>query len=194
MRVGATDTFGHGNVSRYTVHTVSALSCHKPNSIYVGNRFRAAPNVLLFRSRTASDDIYGMKANVKKANFYEAWPRNDRDHHTLNTTDVNLHARKRRILGTAFTNSFTIEAADTVARHVDQWNGILTKGGPTDDGWSVAQDMSTAIDFLVFDVFVDLFFGRCFNTKDPCVEANSYRNIPHFINKLMAFAYPVCSF
>ncbi|KAH7396876.1 cytochrome P450 [Phaeosphaeria sp. MPI-PUGE-AT-0046c] len=134
-------------------------------TIFGGNRFRIPPNVLLSRFRTASDDIYGMKANVKKTNFYEAWPRNDRDHHTLNTTDVHLHAGKRRIPGTVFTNNFTLEAVDTVVRLLDQWNRILTSGGPTDDSWSVAQDMSTAIDYLVFDFFVDLFFGRCLNTK-----------------------------
>lgn len=38
-----------------------------------GDKFRAGPSVILFRSPEAYNTIYNYKANAKKAKFYSVW-------------------------------------------------------------------------------------------------------------------------
>ncbi|KAH8691695.1 benzoate 4-monooxygenase cytochrome P450 [Phaeosphaeriaceae sp. PMI808] len=151
-----------------------------------GPRFRAGPNIVLFRTPAAHNDIYNHKANVRKSSFYDALVRHNDDRNTLNTTNVALHAQKRRSLSLAFTEQPIRAASPIVAKHVDRWNDILL-GKPDDEGWSMPKDMAIWSDRLVFDVLGDLCFGRAFNTKEP--DDNPLKVIQHQIAESMKFLY-----
>jgi cytochrome P450 len=155
-----------------------------------GRKFRATPDTVLFRSVEAHGDIYNSKANVRRSNFYEAWIRDENHSNTMNTVDVEKHARKRRLLNLAFTEQSVKAAGPIMSEHIDRWNQVLVTK-TDEDGWSVPRDMSTWIDYLVFDAIGDLCFGENFKTKEEV--ANPYREIPHTLMGYVKAGYPVCS-
>ncbi|KAI1733378.1 benzoate 4-monooxygenase cytochrome P450 [Xylaria scruposa] len=153
-----------------------------------GNKIRPEPNTVLFCDPEAYVDIYGMKSNVRRSKFYTAWQRNDQDQTTLNTVDVAAHARKRKLLNLAFTESSVRAASSFIIKHVDRWHQILVEDAGA--SWSAAVDFSDKVDSLTFDIMGDLCFGASFDIKEP--RENPLKSIPHYITNYMQFYYPIC--
>ena len=149
----------------------------------IGETFRYHPNGIIVNSPKGYLDIYGSKANVKKANFYNAWPRDARHPDTLHTTDVAAHARKRRILNSVFSEKSISSFEPFIVNHVNRWCEILLNHCQND--WSEPKNMAQLSDYLVFDILGDLCFGKSFETKEP--GENQLRVIPHYINRYMKF-------
>ncbi|KAL8755853.1 MAG: hypothetical protein Q9184_004677 [Pyrenodesmia sp. 2 TL-2023] len=124
---------------------------------------RIGPNTVLFNTPEAYRDIYNYKANVKKNKTYDAWRRNERDANTLNVTDVAIHAKKRKLLNTVFSDRAVRSTLDFVINHLDRWNELTVTG----DGWSEPINLTKWSDCLVFDILGDLCFGKSFDTKEP---------------------------
>lgn len=191
MRSKETATSGSGNVFRYTVH----FPAHKLLTLYInfsadvtkGSRIWVGPNRIVFDSPKAYLDIYSHKANVKKSNMYAAWQRREEDINTLATTDVALHAKKRRRLNTVFTKESIISAASFVVKHVDRWNELSLPGD--DRQWSQPINLTDWTDCLVFDILGDLCYGKSFEIKEP--GGNPLKIMPHAIVRYMRFYYPV---
>lgn len=155
-----------------------------------GSKFRAGPNLVVFNSPDAYNSIFSHKANVKRSKFYDAWSRNADDINTLMTSDVDLHATKRRLLNLAFTDHSVKAAGPFIAKHTDRWNELLveSKDKGTDD-WSSSRDMTTWAKYLVFDVLMDLCFGASMNTKEP--GENPWKTIPLAFDDFVSYNYPV---
>jgi len=102
--------------------------------------------------------------------------------------DKTVHARKRRVLNSAFTDKAVRSAEEFVIQHVDRWNTLLIEGnhGQT---WTDPQNMSGLSDYLVFDIMGDLCFGKSFELKEP--GPNQFRHMPHTIADYMQIMYPV---
>lgn len=155
-----------------------------------GPKFRAAPNLVVFNSPDAYNAIFSHKANVKRSKFYDAWSRNADDINTLITSDVELHAKKRRLLNLAFTDNSVKAANPFMARHIDRWNELLLESeGAIDGGWSCPRDMSTRAKYLVFDILMDLCFGATMDTKEP--GENPLKRVPLAFDDFVIFNYPV---
>lgn len=134
-------------------------------------------------------DIYNSKANVKKSNWYEVWPRNIDDHNFWNTTDKVLHGALRKPLNQVFSEKSLRAAEPFIVKHISRWIDLLSDGEDP-RGWSCPKNMGGEwVDFLVFDILGDLCFGKDFNTKQP--EDNPLREIPDTIGRYMQFMYPV---
>lgn len=162
---------------------------NQPIDINLGYKIRVNPSAVVFQSVQAFRDIYGTKSNVQRSKNYEFWQRNERDVNTLNTSDVVLHHKKRRILNVVFTEK-SIRAAELfIQRHVDIWNELL----PDKDGkdWSQPKNLAEWSDYLVFDILCDLCFGKSLDIKEP--GENQFRGIPKAIHAYMTFTYPVRS-
>lgn len=142
----------------------------------------------MFDTPDAYRAIHGTRSNVKKAKFYETWPRNPSDQNTLSAIDKAVHARKRRVLNSAFSEKAIRSAGDFVVRHVDRWNELLIEGNDGKE-WTKPQNMSDLADYLVFDIMGDLSFGKSCEIKEP--GKNPFRHIPHTIGGLMQYMYPV---
>jgi hypothetical protein len=156
-----------------------------------GSRIRPAPNLVLFCDPEAYADIYSMKSNVRRSNFYTALRINDLDAHTLNTVDVAEHAAKRRILNVCFSEKSVRAASKFIIQHVDRWNQLMLEEPVDSEGWSAPVDLTEKLTQLVFDITGDLSFGTSFNTKEP--GDNPLKEIPHSIAEAMQFVYPVIS-
>lgn len=127
---------------------------------------------------------------MKRSKFYDAWSRNADDVNVLMTTDMEVHARKRRLLNLAFTDRSVKAASPFIAKHVDRWDEILLdsrKGG--NDGWSSAREMTSLTKYLVFDILMDLCFGAVMDTKEP--GENAFRKVPQTFDDFVSYNYPV---
>ncbi|KAF2791395.1 cytochrome P450 monooxygenase-like protein [Melanomma pulvis-pyrius CBS 109.77] len=152
-----------------------------------GNKIRVEPNTVLFRSPTASRDIYGSKANVRRADFYDGLMRREEDRNTITTTDNAAHEKRRKLLNLAFTEKSLRAAGAFMQKHIDRWNELLVSD--SGDDWSEPRNFSDWANYLVFDILGDICYGRSFEIKEP--GENAVRAIPRAIVKTMKFIYPI---
>lgn len=124
-------------------------------------------------TNTALKTIYGFKANVRKSDFYSAFPANKHAYSTHSAIDRGVHARKRRILSQAFSDSALKSMEDHMLAHIRTFCSRLgerafPKGRSTEsiekhsDSWSMAQNIADWANWLAFDVMGDLCFGKSF--------------------------------
>ncbi|KFY98846.1 hypothetical protein V500_01542 [Pseudogymnoascus sp. VKM F-4518 (FW-2643)] len=164
--------FGFGNATRSTS----------------GEAFRFKPDGILFNSPSAYRAIYQTKANVKKGKFYESFSRNSQYINTVTTVDKIVHARKRRVLNSAFSEKAIRSAETFVVKHVDRWTELIIDGNDGKE-WTAPQNMSNLAEYLVFDIMGDLSFGTSFDLKEA--GENRFRHIPHTIAVYMQLMYRI---
>jgi cytochrome P450 len=125
---------------------------------------------------------------MRKSPFYEAWVRNKDHFNTITTTDKMAHARKRRILNSAFSDRSLRAAEPYVIKHVTRWVELLLDRAKGND-WTEPMNMSQVNGNLAFDLLGDLCFGIQFETKEP--GENRLRAIPPATAQYMKFMYPL---
>ncbi|KAF4585910.1 Cytochrome P450 family protein [Ophiocordyceps camponoti-floridani] len=128
-----------------------------------GKIVRFGPNALSFNSSQALKEIYGFRSNVAKADFYDAFVHPAANTH--NTRDKETHARKRRVLSHAFSDS-AMRAMQryivaNVATFCEQLGG--DDGGSDAKGWSRPRNMTDWCNYLAMDILGDLSFGKAFH-------------------------------
>lgn len=152
-----------------------------------GDKIRPEPNTVLFRNPEAYNEIYNLKANVRRSPFYTALRRKLHEGNTLNSIDVAEHALKRKLLNQVFTEKSLRSATAFIIQHIDRWNQVIAD--EIDMEWSAPMDLSRRLDELTFDIIGDLAFGRSFDIKEP--GSNPLKVIPENVAGYMKFYYPV---
>ncbi|KAI0451851.1 benzoate 4-monooxygenase cytochrome P450 [Xylaria acuta] len=153
-----------------------------------GYRVRPEPNTVVFCDPEANADIYSIKSNVRRSQFYQAL-NNKNEKTTLDTIDVAQHAWKRKILNLCFTEKSLSAACRFTVDHVDRWNQLMLERTAGND-WSAPVDITEKINELTFDIMGDLCFGRSFNVKEP--GENPLKEVPRCITDYLLFYYPFC--
>jgi len=148
---------------------VEFYRCHQK----YGDIVRFGPNSISINTNTALKSIYGFKANVRKADFYRVFPPTKTAFSTHTSIDKNEHARKRRVLSHAFSDT-AIKAMDKfILNHVrsfcaqlDSGSSALSPLSPSSNNekekrpWSPAKNISDLCNYLTFDIMGDLCFGN----------------------------------
>ena len=116
-----------------------------------------------------------MNQNVKKGFLYHVVTSHAGYPTTFSTTDRELHAKKRRVMGQAFTDASLRGMEEYVLPHVRL---LSEKIAPTDDEGTTTRDMGLWSNYLTFDVMGDVSFGRDFGM----LESDELRDIPDLIN------------
>ncbi|KAK3896878.1 cytochrome P450-like protein [Staphylotrichum tortipilum] len=132
-----------------------------------GKFVRFGPNSLSANSAAALKDIYGFRANVRKAEFYDAFVHPAPNTH--NARDKDLHARKRRVLSQAFSDGAIKEVERYILGNVRTFcEAIGDYGRAIQDskGWSSPKNMSDWCNWLAMDILGDLCFGKAFHMLD----------------------------
>ena len=124
---------------------------------------RFGPNSLSFNTPTALKDIYGFRANVRKAEFYDAFVHPAPNTH--NTRDKDVHARKRRVLAHAFSDGAIREAERYLLDNVRTFCRELGRSAG-EKGWSPPRNMADWCNWLAMDILGDLCFGKAFHMLD----------------------------
>ncbi|KAI1344338.1 isotrichodermin C-15 hydroxylase [Xylariaceae sp. FL0016] len=127
-----------------------------------GNAVRYGPNSISFNSNTSLKDIYGFKSNVRKAAFYDAFAHPV--HNTHNTRDKTMHARKRRVLSQAFSDSAMKQMERYILANVRSFCDQIGLGADAErKGWTNPKNMSDWCNYLAMDILGDLCFGKAFH-------------------------------
>ena len=160
------DKYGENNIkfSHFTTRLIS---------IVTGHVVRLGPSLLSFNTNTALKQIYGFKSNVRKADFYTAFPANKNTFNVHSAIDKHQHARKRRVISHAFADSSikSMEkyvlgnvnvACDLIAEEARRAHDVLQPIPDEKSGWSVPRNMANWADWLTFDIMGDLVFGKAF--------------------------------
>ncbi|KAK4238798.1 cytochrome P450-like protein [Achaetomium macrosporum] len=132
-----------------------------------GKFVRFGPNSLSINSNTALKEIYGFRANVRKAEFYDAFVHPAPNTH--NARDKDLHARKRRVLSHAFSDGAIKEVERYILANIRTFcEAIGDYGRAIQDkkGWSSPKNMSDWCNWLAMDILGDLCFGKAFHMLD----------------------------
>ncbi|EDU47128.1 cytochrome P450 4A5 precursor [Pyrenophora tritici-repentis Pt-1C-BFP] len=159
------------------------LAFHRAHEQY-GTYVRLGPNLLSINTATGLKTIYGFRSNVKKASFYEAFPSTPKAVSVHSAIDKMQHARKRRVMSHAFSDSAikSLEkyilanvrvGCELLGRKSNNWSGekSLTdeKDGGWNDAWNTAHCKGQAMERTKLGVDVDRkdFFYYLLNAKDP---------------------------
>ena len=105
---------------------------------------------------------------------------------TLTEINQTVHARKKRLLASAFTDKALHTAETFIIQHVDRWCDLLAK---TKEG-KKAQNLADLANYLVFDIMCDLAFGKSFDTKE-WGEENQLKRMPRIFDNYTSFMYKV---
>ncbi|KAL6705468.1 hypothetical protein ACN47E_006733 [Coniothyrium glycines] len=154
-----------------------------------GSEFRYRPDAVCINTPTAYRTIFGPRGNVKKSTYYQLWPRTVDAVNTWNATDINVHARKRRVLNYAFSENALKEAETFIHRNVDRWLELLGEHKYTDDASGDPVDMADQVTYLVFDILGDLCFGKCFDMKE---RESKLRHVPEMMISFVELINPIC--
>lgn len=156
---------------------------------------RFGPNSLSFNSSTALKEIYGFRANVRKAEFYDAFVHPAPNTH--NTRDKALHARKRRVLSQAFSDAAIKQMERYVLANVRafcQQIGAGAEAAAERKGWTAPKNMADWCNYLSMDILGDLCFGKAFHMLERpdnryALELVSLATTRHLIVSSVASQY-----
>jgi hypothetical protein len=129
---------------------------------------RFSPNSLSINDPAALKAIYGHGANVQKSEtFYHAFRAHPAAVSTLLATERVQHARKRRIMGQAFSEGAMRGMERYVLENVEVWMEGVAKRVEAARGegrrWSERVDMGRWNNYLVFGECMWLTLGACLN-------------------------------
>lgn len=143
----------------------------------------------MINTPTGYKTIFGPKGNVRKSDYYKVWPRVEDAVNTWSTTSIPQHARKRRVLNYAFSESALRGAEVFIQKNVDRWLELMgqDKNSPSDE-LTRPMDMEHQVTWLVFDILGDLCFGKCFDMKEP---GSKLRHVPEMMIGFMELIHPV---
>lgn len=127
--------------------------------IKYGPVVRFAPNSLSINDPAALRAIYGHGANVQKSEtFYHAFRAHPAAISTLLATEKVHHARKRRIMGQAFSDGAMRDLEQYVLKNVRLWETEVGRRveSAKEEGktWSAGVDMGKWCNYLVFGEWV----------------------------------------
>lgn len=105
-----------------------------------------------------------------KAEFYDAFVHPAPNTH--NARDKELHARKRRVLSQAFSDSAIKQMERYILGNVRTFCDQIGAGVPGEKGWTTAQCMADWCNYLAMDILGDLCFGKAFHMLER--EDNRY--------------------
>ncbi|ETN39028.1 uncharacterized protein HMPREF1541_07070 [Cyphellophora europaea CBS 101466] len=153
------------------------LLFHRLHEQY-GDFVRYGPNTVSINNPAALKAIYGHRANVRKSDFYLSFPAVPGAFSTHTALDLKMHARKRRVMSHAFSDSALKGVEDFVLEHVSAYINALTdrfnrsNTAPHSDKWTTPKNISTWSTYLGFDVMGDLAFGSGFGMLTGTKPAN----------------------
>ncbi|KAF1967614.1 cytochrome P450 [Bimuria novae-zelandiae CBS 107.79] len=142
---------------------------HEQYGFYV----RIGPNTLSINTATALKTIYGFRANVRKADFYTAFPANKKTVNVHSSIDKLQHARKRRVLSHAFSDAAIKSLERFILANVRTGCRLLEERGQDggdEKGWREPWNVANWCNWLVFDIMGDLVFGKAFGMLESPVN------------------------
>ncbi|ORY69073.1 putative cytochrome P450 [Pseudomassariella vexata] len=165
---------------------LDVLRCHQK----YGDRVRYAPNRVLINSPEALRDIYGHGAHVRKFDGYMVL--SSQAVNTLTMSDKAQHARRRRVISQAFSESSLRLFEPTIISRIDRFCQVIRGHASSEGKWTEPQDMAhgckyiwilNIVTHLTFDLMTALSFDADYRTMEepqfryvvPAIEESNIR-------------------
>lgn len=106
---------------------------------------------------------------MQKSQFYSVFPAQKDAFSTHSAIDKDAHARKRRVISHAFSESAIKTMEKYILAHVRTFcdrlgeRGVVKREGSEQSSWSNPQNVSNWCDYITFDILGDLCFGKAFD-------------------------------
>lgn len=155
-----------------------------------GSFVRFGPNEISINTVEGLHNIYGVNANTQKLSYYST---NDvfKGESSLTTVDPSIHAKKKRIVSSALSDSSVRAMEGIVLRNVEKFTEIL---GQTENpqapstnsqySWSTPKNMTELADYLSFDIMGDKCFSSPFDMLDKPDDRYVLHVLPQGVNGL----------
>ncbi|KAL7271877.1 hypothetical protein RUND412_005340 [Rhizina undulata] len=138
-----------------------------------GEFVRIGPNLLSSNSKEALKEIYGVNKNVQKSEeFYRAFAGHPTNYtrNTLNVTNKQIHASRRKVLAHAFTETalksmepYFLPEIENLCNIIATWEQSLPiPGSDKEKSGKWRGDMGKWANYLTFDIMGELSFGKGF--------------------------------
>ncbi|KAH6686636.1 cytochrome P450 [Plectosphaerella plurivora] len=153
-----------------------------------GPTFRYTPDSILVNTPSGYQEIFNPKANIGKSVYYDTYVRNSVAFTTWNSTNKDIHARKRRVLTNCFSDKAIRNAEPYIHQNLDRWCGLLQDEIDKNGEWSESLNMADWSNHLIFDILGDLCFGKSFDMKEP---DNELRFVPELMSTFLCVMHPI---
>ncbi len=148
---------------------------------YTGSVVRYGPNRISVNTVTALQDIYSVRANTQKAQFYSVFSYFFKVPMIVTTIDRKDHASKKRILSQALTATAIKSMEDSILTNVRKFCQHLLDEKPS-RGWNEPKNMTEWIAYVTSDIMGEITFDRSWNT----IERDENRHILRIISQGVA--------
>ncbi|KAK8052688.1 putative cytochrome P450 67 [Apiospora saccharicola] len=145
------------------------LELHKKHGPFV----RFGPNRVSVNTAEGLAKIYGIKANTQKSKYYNVFNDVFKGDSSLTTLDHELHAKKKRVVSSALSESSVRAMEGIVLRNIRKFTGHLgrfpsdpSSGCGDQKGWGSSKNMTEWADYLSFDIMGDICFSGPFEMLD----------------------------
>ena len=146
-------------------------------------------------------EIYGRNANVQKSTAYRAFETSSTAHDTQSTVNKVAHARKRRVISQAFSDSAIRSFEDHVLGHVKSFVMRLSTAEATseslkDNPWSSDLNMASWCKYLSQSIHLSSVASwqdlapaeqRCYQGSSSLSVSESITNVPSSTKKSVDF-------
>ncbi|KAK8131617.1 cytochrome P450 4A5 [Apiospora sp. TS-2023a] len=163
------------------------LELHKKHGPFV----RFGPNRVSVNTAEGLAKIYGIKANTQKSKYYHVFNDVFKGDSSLTTVDQELHARKKRVVSSALSESSVRAMEGIVLRNIRKFTEHLTDlpSDPSSDpnerkGWGSPRNMTDWADYLSFDIMGDICFSGPFEMLDKPDNRYVLEVLPKGVNGL----------
>ena len=149
-----------------------SLSADRSFNKYSGPIVRFGSDRISINTADGLQKIYGTKANTEKAIYYHVFNDVFRGDSSLTTIDLNLHAKKKRVVSTALSESSIRDMEGLVLQSI---RVFTQKVGEIEDAkttieqkireqtcWSSSGNMTDWYGYLSFDIMGDICFSGGF--------------------------------
>ncbi|KAF2867688.1 cytochrome P450 [Massariosphaeria phaeospora] len=164
------------------------LRLHEKHGTFV----RFGPNRVSVNTAEGLQKIYGNKANTKKSSYYHVFGEVFHGDSSLTTIDNQLHAKKKKTVSTAMSESSVRGMEELILRNIRIFCESLGQSSPEaaskmpdgEKGWSEPKNMTDWSDYLSFDIMSDICFSTSFNMLRSGINRYVLRILPEGVNGL----------
>jgi len=125
----------------------------------IGDVVRFGPNRIAVNSNSALKDIYAVRANTQKSQYYSVFSHFFKVPMSMTTIDRKKHAFKRRVDSEALSANTIKSMEGLVLNNARMFcHYMVDEKSPGD--WSDARDMTNWFGYLMFDIMGDIVFNQ----------------------------------
>jgi hypothetical protein len=151
---------------------------------------RFGPNRIFVNTAEGLQKIYGSKANTTKSSYYNVFGEVFRGDSSLTTIDHQIHAKKKRVVSSALSESSIRSMEKLVLRNIRVFCTALAEPSPdtpvnlVDGAWGPPKNMTDWADYLSFDIMSDICFSSSSDMLRSGVNRYILKILPEGVNGL----------